>query len=61
MLANILLRVEGLPFTEWPDVAIREVSPIRGEYIAAVKAADRGDYEPLLKMHRKYTPEPPLG
>jgi hypothetical protein len=30
-------------------------SPIHAEYIAAVKAADNGDMDLLLRLHHRYT------
>jgi hypothetical protein len=32
------------------------MSPIRGEYLKAVKAADEGDYDLLVGLHERYTP-----
>jgi len=53
MLADIWLRRNGQPIVDWPS-GIGEESPIRAEYIAAVKQADLGEMEPLLRMHRRY-------
>lgn len=53
LLANIWLKQNDHPLTEWPSIVGE--SPIRDEYLKAVKAADDLDYEPLLDMHRKYT------
>jgi Fic-DOC domain mobile mystery protein B len=58
MLANVMLRQEGHPLTEWPDATIGHTSVIRTEYIAAVRAADGGDFGPLLALHMTYTPAP---
>jgi Fic-DOC domain mobile mystery protein B len=56
MLANIWLRLNGQPYTRWPEEAVGEASPVRGEYIAAIKEADNGDYEPLVSLHKQFTP-----
>jgi fido (protein-threonine AMPylation protein) len=58
MLANIWLRLNDHPATDWPDEMIRVVeSPIRKEYIAAIKAAaNDGDEGPILELHRRFTP-----
>ena len=57
MLANIWLKRNGLSPTVWPEQAVGETSVIREEYLAAVRAADKFDYAPLIALHRKYTPE----
>jgi Fic-DOC domain mobile mystery protein B len=56
MLANIwLARNGGIP-TRWPEEIVGTVSPIREEYLKAVKAADQGKYESLVEMHVRFTP-----
>jgi Fic-DOC domain mobile mystery protein B len=54
MLSNILLRSRGAPETQWPEDLLGTASTIREEYLAAVRAADFGDYEPLLRLHRAF-------
>ncbi len=54
MAANIWLRLHGAALTEWPETTIGAASTIRGEYLDAVKAADRGDHSKLLVMHERY-------
>jgi len=56
MLANIWLYRNGHPLTQWPDSSLSEESPIRTEYLAAIKAADNRDYDPLNELHRRHTP-----
>ncbi len=56
MLANIRLKQIGMPVTEWPEQTIGATSIIRAEYLAALRAADRQYLEPLIDLHRKYTP-----
>jgi Fic-DOC domain mobile mystery protein B len=58
MLANIWLRAHDGSVTEWPESEIGTASPIRNDYLAALKAADEGDYEPLQVVHRRHTPMP---
>jgi fido (protein-threonine AMPylation protein) len=58
-LANIWLRVLGYPMTIWPATALSEESEIRAAYIATIQAADRGNEQPLIDMHTRYTPSPP--
>lgn len=54
LLANIWLKLNKQPLTEWPEETIGETSLIRDEYLAAIRAADSGDYAPLMELHRKY-------
>lgn len=56
MLANIFLRTRNHGETAWPEDLLGTTSTIRGEYLAAIKAADHGDYELLLALHRRFTP-----
>ena len=58
MLVNIWLKLQGSPPTEWPEEVVGGASVIRSEYIAAVKAADTMEFEPLIALHRRYTPKP---
>jgi Fic-DOC domain mobile mystery protein B len=55
MLANIWLRMHDHPLTVWPEEVVGAVSLIREEYIKAIKAADQGDYDPLMGLHRRFT------
>jgi fido (protein-threonine AMPylation protein) len=55
MLANIWLRLHDCPVTQWPEEAIGAVSPVRNEYLAAIRSADSGDMIPLLDLHRRFT------
>lgn len=56
MLANILLRSRGHTHTSWPENLIGTASTIRDEYLAAIKEADLGNYDPLLTLTRQHTP-----
>ncbi len=56
MLANILLRARGGSETRWPESLLGVESTIRGQYLTAIKAADLGDYDPLLSLTRSHTP-----
>jgi Fic-DOC domain mobile mystery protein B len=57
LLANIWLKLHDHLPTAWPEETIGTESAIRSDYIAAVKAADDGDFEPLRALHRRYTGE----
>ncbi len=54
LLANIRLRVLGHQLTEWPEETIGAESVIRDDYIAAIKAADEGEYGPLMDLHGQF-------
>ncbi|MBY0407269.1 MAG: mobile mystery protein B [Rickettsiales bacterium] len=53
MLSDIWLKQHGKHLPIWPAEMNRE-SPIRSDYIRAVKEADRGNFEPLLILQRRY-------
>ncbi len=57
LLTNIWLKMNNKPPIEWPEATIGTVSVIRNEYIDAIKAADAGDYDPMLSLHKRFTPE----
>jgi Fic-DOC domain mobile mystery protein B len=54
LATNIWLALRGLPIVQWPEDLIGSSSRIRDEYINALKAADRGDFEALTAMHQAY-------
>ncbi len=56
MLANIwTFREGGLPVV-WPDEVLGTASPIREDYLKAIKACDAGEFGPLIDLHKQYTP-----
>jgi fido (protein-threonine AMPylation protein) len=57
MLTNVWLLERQQTLVEWP-ADFGEDSPIRKEYIDALKAADHGDLEPFIALHRRFTPMP---
>lgn len=54
LLANILLKQKGAAIIDWPTDVWGGESRIRGEYIAALRAADKGHYGPLIEMHKRH-------
>ena len=54
LLANIWLKQNGGAPVLWPESTIGDASAIRDEYLAAIRAADRGDYRPIIELHRRY-------
>lgn len=58
LLTNIWLLEKQKNTVDWPDDMTRE-SPIRNEYITALKAADNGDYNALIALHQRFLPNPP--
>ena len=56
LMANIWLMQHDQPVTIWPATDLRDTeSPIRGEYIAAMKQADLRNYGPLIDLHKKFS------
>jgi Fic-DOC domain mobile mystery protein B len=54
LLANIWLKRHGESIILWPEESVGHVSVIRDAYIAAIKQADQGNFEPLLALHRQF-------
>jgi Fic-DOC domain mobile mystery protein B len=54
MLGNIWLRRCGQAPTQWPSDASGPGTTIRPVYLAALQAADGGDIDPLVALHKKY-------
>jgi Fic family protein len=54
LLANIWLRRHREPLIRWPEAGIGQESPIRSDYLTALKAADDGDFGPLLALHLQH-------
>jgi Fic-DOC domain mobile mystery protein B len=55
LLANIHLKRMDHPLTVWPEQTVGDSSIIRGEYLTAVRAADGGDLDALIALHRRFT------
>ena len=54
MLGNIWLALRGEKLVEWPEATIGTSSAVRDEYLIAIRAADRGDYAPLVALHGRF-------
>ena len=55
LLANIWLRQHKHPLIEWPEPGLgEESSPLREEYLAAVRQADAGDLAALIELHQRF-------
>lgn len=54
LLANIWLKKHEQPIVIWPDCSGYENENCRNEYLKSIRAADQGDYDPLLAMQRRY-------
>jgi Fic-DOC domain mobile mystery protein B len=61
LLANIFLKQSAHGLTVWPEETVGNASIIREQYLAAVRSADGGNYEPLIALHRRYTTNRPSG
>ncbi len=55
MLANIWMRLNGQPITQWPEEVIGTSSVVRQEYISAIKKADDSDLDDLIAMHTRFS------
>ncbi len=55
MLANIYLKQNDLSPTKWNENLLAKENIHRGDYIQALKRADNGDYEGLIKMQGNLT------
>lgn len=55
LLANIWLKLHGHELVKWPETTIGTNSTIRDDYLAGVRAADEGDYRPLIALHEQYS------
>jgi Fic-DOC domain mobile mystery protein B len=53
-LADVWLKQHDQPIIEWPSEINVSQSPVRSEYIEAVKRADGGDMTALVEIHRRY-------
>lgn len=56
LLVNIWLAQRGEPIIHWPEPDVRSVtSPIRQEYISAIRAAEeQGDIGPFVVLHKRF-------
>jgi len=50
MLANIYLKQNGLQPTKWNENLLSKENPHRNDYIQALKKADSGAYDELIKL-----------
>ena len=64
LLANIWLKQHDGDIVVWPEGGITAgTSPIRGQYIEALQAADRSDLSRLIELHTRWAmrEDPPRG
>jgi Fic-DOC domain mobile mystery protein B len=58
LMANIWLKFNDHSIIDWPEAHISGESVIRAEYLDAIKAADKGDLDLLLRLHVRFSPTP---
>ena len=58
MAGNIWLKLHRAEPIEWPETTIGSASTVRGEYLEAVRRADKGDYAALLTLHERFASRP---
>jgi Fic family protein len=56
LMGDIFLSAQKLPFPQWPYEEMTNEGSPRSEYIAALKAADREDYGPLVRYTQQHLP-----
>jgi Fic-DOC domain mobile mystery protein B len=55
LMANIWLHLSQAPLIDWPNQTIgKKASEIRMEYLATLKEADQGNFEPLLAIQNRF-------
>ena len=54
LVTNLYLHKNGQPLIQWPTDPDFVEKVFRPQYLAALKSADKGDYKPLLKLHREH-------
>lgn len=55
LLGNIWLKQRGSPLIDWPEPTLAGAeSPVRKEYIAALRRADNSDYAALFALHKRH-------
>ncbi|MHC4563300.1 MAG: mobile mystery protein B [Planctomycetota bacterium] len=56
LLAQIWQYQKAGTYTLWPETDLwHGTSSVRDEYIDALREADNGDIDPLIKLHRRFT------
>lgn len=55
LLANVLMKRSGSVPIDWLEEDIANQSAARTEYLAAIRAADKRDYAPLIGLHQRYS------
>jgi len=53
LVTNIYLHKHKNPLLQWPKETLTEGSPFRKEYIKALKNADNGNYDTLIRLHNE--------
>ena len=54
LLSNVWLKLHGASIVFWPDQVLGVGSGLGDEYIAALRAADRGDDHGLTELHHRF-------
>ena len=58
LVSNVRLLMTAGRVVVWPSDVERVESPVRGEYLAALKQADAGRFEPLNELHERFAVDP---
>lgn len=55
LICDMYLKAHGLPLPVWPGQDIAKKGGVRDAYLAALRAADRQDFEPLVSLIRRFS------
>jgi Fic-DOC domain mobile mystery protein B len=55
LISDIYLHAHGQPLPTWPSRDIAQKGGVRDDYLAALRAADKDDFEPLAKLLTRFS------
>ena len=58
LIADMYLHAHELPLPVWPSQDIARTGGVRGEYLSALRSADKDDFTPLARMLTRFSAEP---
>ncbi len=58
LISDIYLHAHGQPLPNWPSRDIARKSGVRDDYLTALRAADKDDFEPLAQLLTRFSSLP---